>query len=58
MLFPAWLVPKAVLLELGPDAPHTTWSVLLVVLFTRARLFPSLVGAGKAVFLELLRLPS
>jgi hypothetical protein len=36
--------------------PPGTWSVLVVALFTRARPFPSLVGAGKAVFLELILL--
>jgi len=48
---------KAVLFELVLMLyPLTTWSVLWVVLFTRARPFPSLVGAGKAVLLELVLL--
>jgi hypothetical protein len=38
--------------------PRATWSALLVVLFrwARARPFPGLVGAGKAVLLELVLL--
>jgi hypothetical protein len=57
-LFPSLVgAGKAVFLELVLMLrPPTTWSVLLVVLFTCVRPFPNLVGTGKAVFLELLLL--